>query len=47
MVQEYAENELSDRTRMETSLENGVLTVRYRSSVGVGNVKGLLPRVIF
>ena len=40
MVQEYAENELSDRTRMETSLEDGVLTVRYRSSVGVGNVKG-------
>ncbi len=40
MVQEYAENELSERTRMETSLENGVLTVRYRSSVGVGNVKG-------
>ena len=40
MVQEYAENELSERTRMETSLVDGVLTVRYRSNVGIGNVKG-------
>ncbi len=40
MIQEYAQSELSERTRMEIDLENGVLTVRYRSSMGIGNVKG-------
>lgn len=40
MVQEYAQSELTERTRMETGLEDGVLTVRYRSGVGLGNVKG-------
>ena len=40
MIQEYAQSELSERTRMEIALENGVLTVRYRSSMGIGNVKG-------
>ena len=40
MIQEYAQSELSERTRMETSLVDGVLTVRYRSNVGIGNVKG-------
>ena len=40
MVQEYAQSELTERTRMETGLEDGVLTVRYRSGIGLGNVKG-------
>lgn len=40
MVQEFAQSELTERTRMETGLEDGVLTVRYRSGVGLGNVKG-------
>lgn len=40
MVQEYAQSELTERTRMETGLKDGVLTVRYRSGVGLGNVKG-------
>lgn len=39
-VQEYAQSELTERTRMETGLEDGVLTVRYRSGIGLGNVKG-------
>lgn len=40
MVQEFAQSELTERTRMETGLEDGVLTVRYRSGIGLGNVKG-------
>lgn len=40
MVQEYAQSELTERTRMETGLKDGVLTVRYRSGIGLGNVKG-------
>lgn len=40
MVQEFAQSALTERTRMETGLEDGVLTVRYRSGIGLGNVKG-------
>lgn len=40
LVQEYAQSELTERTRMETGLKDGVLTVRYRSGIGLGNVKG-------
>lgn len=40
LVQEYAQSELTERTMMDLVTEGNVLTIRYRSGVGLGNVKG-------
>lgn len=40
LVQEYSEYELSERTRMLLTHEDGLLTITYRDGTGLGNVKG-------
>lgn len=39
-IHEYANSELSERTRMDCQSDSGKLTVRYRSGTGLGSVKG-------
>lgn len=40
VVQEYSESELSERTRMRVTHEDGQLAITYRNGTGLGNVKG-------
>lgn len=39
-LQEFADADLSERTAMRLEQDGGTLSVRYRNSVGLGNVKG-------
>lgn len=39
-IREYAQSELTERTRRQVELINGELDIRYREGFGLGNAKG-------